>query len=256
VVEPWADSVCSVSAPLARQQGEFLNKDWLTVTNGFDVATEDIAVALHNSGRKTTDRQAKLPMKIVYTGKLYRGLRDPSDLLQTILRMENAGEIERSSVELDIYGGQLDGLAEMMPEGRYDHFVTLHGHVTREIALEAQRSADILLLLESPLPEAAGVLTGKIFEYIAAGVPILSLGSTKKSAIGQVLASTKAGLCAEASQEDVAATLRTILAGETPSWFAPDLQEIASYSRQAQAEKLLHHIKAYRNAKVSLRGEP
>ena len=232
-----ADVVCSISEELSAQQGQFLNKPWLCVTNGFDVNLRDIQDAV--AARRPV---AKRPLNIVYTGKLYPGLRDPSPLFKVIHDMEQAAEIGRGDVVVHIYGGQVDGLDQIMASGRYEHFVTLHGHVPRETALDAQRRADMLLLLESPLPEARGVLTGKIFEYMASGVPILSLGSRRDSAIGHVLLSTATGLCTEDNTDQIAQVLREVLGGQTPSWFAPDMAEIGGYSRKAQADKLLAQI--------------
>lgn len=242
-VGEYADLVSSISEDLARQQGTFVDKPWLCVTNGFDVDLDVIEAALVAS-----PPPRRKPLNVVYTGKLYQGLRDPSALLETIAEMEDAGEISSGDIAVNIYGGQVDGLGTIMASGRYDHFVHLHGHVSRDIALRAQGEADLLLLLESPLPEARGVLTGKIFEYMATGVPILSLGSSKDSAIGSVLITTKTGLCAEVDHAAIHQTLCYSLAGRKPNWFAPDLAQIAGYSREAQADKLLNHIRSLTEA--------
>ena len=70
------------------------------------------------------------------------------------------------------------------------------GHVSREKALQAQRNADLLLLLESSNEESRGVLTGKIFEYIASGRPIICIGSRLDFEIGQTLFKTGSGISA------------------------------------------------------------
>lgn len=234
-----ADLISSVSEDLARQQGEFVKKPWICITNGFDVDMKEIERAL------TAKRSAcGTPINIVYTGKLYRGYRDPSVLFQVISEMELAGEIGRGDIAVNIYGGQVDGLDEIMGEGNYDHFVHLHGHVTRSEALRAQREADLLLLLESPLPEAHGVLTGKIFEYMSTGVPILSLGSLQDSAIGKVLSSTKTGSCTEDQPEQIRNILQCAIAGHQQPWFTPVLNKIESYSRKAQSSAFLKHIQS------------
>lgn len=232
-----ADLVCSVSDELSRKQGEFVNKPWLCVTNGFDVDLQYIQETL-----ATRARRPCVPLNIVYTGKLYKGLRDPSPLFKVIAEMEQNADISQGDIAVHIYGGQVDGLAEIMGSGQYDQFVTLHGHVTRDTALRVQRAADLLLLLESPLPEARGVLTGKIFEYMSSGAPILSLGSRQDSAIGQILATTATGICTEDDPSIIRQALRDALEGRKPKWFDPKLDEMESYSREAQADKLLKRI--------------
>lgn len=232
-----ADLVTSVSEELARDQGEFVKKPWLCITNGFDVDLIEIENAIKTKRARETGG-----LNIVYTGKLYKGLRDPSPLFAVIADMENTGEIQKGQITVNIFGGQVDGLDAIMGSGNYDHFVILHGHVSRDAAQRAQRDADLLLLLESPLPEARGVLTGKVFEYMASGVPILSLGSRRDSAIGELLETTKTGACAEDNPILIRDALRNAIAGRSFHWFAPRLDKLSHYSRDAQASKFLLRI--------------
>lgn len=225
----YADLVCSVSNDLAEQQGAFVAKPFLTIANGFDVDKEDVDAALSSPLRSVSG-----VMKIVYTGKLYPDLRDPLPLLQAIVGLESDGMIAPGDVELHLYGGQLDGLQSIVRSGQYDHILRLHGHVSREIALSAQAEAHFLLLLESPRPDARGVLTGKVFEYIASGVPILSLGSRRNSAIGRLLAQTGTGLCTEDNTEIIRGAILSRIEG-APEWFAPNFDQVAMFSRERQA---------------------
>jgi glycosyltransferase involved in cell wall biosynthesis len=142
--------------------------------------------------------------------------------------------IARGAVEVHLYGGQLEGLKSIVRSGQYDHILRLHGHVSREVALSAQAEAHLLLLLESPRSDARGVLTGKVFEYIASGVPILSLGSRRDSAIGRLLAQTGTGLCTEDNAEIIRGAILSRITG-APEWFAPNLDQVAKYSRERQA---------------------
>jgi len=237
-VAALADLVTSVSDDLARAQGEWSAKPWLAVTNGFDVDLSAIREAI---ARPLPPPSA--PLRIVYTGKIYPGLRDPGPLLEELLAMEAEGVIARGAVVVDVYGGQVEGIEPMLRSGRFDHLLRLHGHVPREAALAAQREADLLLMLESPLPEAKGVLTGKIFEYVATGVPILSLGSRCDSAIGALLASTRTGLCTEDEPALIRNAVLERLHGQHPDWFAPDMAVIEGFSREAQATRLLSAIR-------------
>ena len=243
-----ADMICSVSEELSQRQGEFIGKPWLCVTNGFDVNLQEIEEAIE---KRTPALIGSV--NIVYTGKLYPGLRDPSPILKVITEMEESGEIPKGSVCLNIYGSQADGLRDVMAEGQYAHCVNVHGHVSRETALRVQREADLLLLLESPRIEARGVLTGKIFEYMASGVPILSLGSRRDSAIGHVISSTATGQCTEDNPDLIRIALQDIVAGRTPDWFSPDLIEVGTYSREAQALKLLTAIRGLWSARSAQR---
>ena len=50
------------------------------------------------------------------------------------------------------------------------------GHVTHEEAIRQMKSSNMLLLIIPDAPGAEGILTGKLFEYIGAGRPILGIG--------------------------------------------------------------------------------
>lgn len=242
-VGAFADLVTSVSDELARAQGEWAGKSWLTITNGFDVDLAEIRKAVEQPLPETAR-----PLRIVYTGKIYPRLRDPSPLLHELIAMEDEGLIDRGAVVVDVFGGQVDGLDPSLRAGRFGHLLRLHGHVSRETALAAQRDAHLLLLLESPLPEARGVLTGKIFEYIATGVPILSLGSRLDSAIGALLRTTGTGICTEDDPALIRTSILERANGRRPLWFKPDLEMIGTYSREAQAKRLLTAIHEGHNA--------
>lgn len=50
------------------------------------------------------------------------------------------------------------------------------GHVTHQDAIRYMQQAHVLLLIIPDAPGAEGILTGKLFEYIGAGRPILGIG--------------------------------------------------------------------------------
>jgi hypothetical protein len=65
--------------------------------------------------------------------------------------------------------------------------------VTRPVSLEAQRRAHLLLLLDWEDPTEKGVYTTKLFEYLAAGRPILCTGGFSGSCAHALIDETKAG---------------------------------------------------------------
>ncbi|UCE45678.1 MAG: hypothetical protein JSU93_02005, partial [Methanobacteriota archaeon] len=64
---------------------------------------------------------------------------------------------------------------------------------TRSEAMEIQRRSHILLLLTWDNPEEKGVMTGKLFDYMAARRPIISIGPSE-SVLDNLLRSTGAGI--------------------------------------------------------------
>jgi glycosyltransferase involved in cell wall biosynthesis len=233
----YADLITSVSADLTHQQSRFLNKPGMTVTNGFDIDPRAVSASITSGLRPTSE-----PMSIVYTGKVYPEHQDPSPLLRAIVAMEERGEISKGSVQLHIYGGQVDGLDDVIRLGQYNHILHMHGHVTRDAALAAQSQADLLLLLESSSIAAKGVLTGKIFEYMATGVPILSLGSRRDSSIGEMLEKTGVGICTEDNPRMIEQAILDRRDGNSLKWFRPNEDEILSFSREKIATRFLQEV--------------
>ena len=118
------------------------------------------------------------------------------------------------------------------------------GHVSREKALIAQREAGLLLLLESPAAEARGVLTGKLFEYIAAGRPILCVGSRPEYEIGEILVSTGTGRVFGPDQyrsiEQI--FIETLKGKGLYLDYIPVLDEILVYSRKRLAVEMFENL--------------
>src|SRR5262249_7172073 len=118
----------------------------------------------------------------------------------------------------------------------------LHPYVPRRRSLELQRDSDALLLL---IPEAAGrgrgVLSGKVFAYLAAARPILA-AVPPDGAAGALIRETGAGLVA--APDDVPA-LREALQGLVARWQAGSLDSSPldsdareRLSRRARVEEL------------------
>ena len=124
----------------------------------------------------------------------------------------------------------------------------LHPYTSHRQSLELQRDSEALLLL---IPEADGrgraVLSGKVFEYLAAERPILAAVPTDGEA-ARLLRETGAGIVV--SSEDVAG-IRAGLEGLVARWkvgrlngtvLSPELRE--RLSRRARAEELAELLKS------------
>lgn len=234
-----ADLLSAVSKDMVEQLTDLHGKETLELPNGFDID--------ENSLRETlTERPAKPdgPMRIVYTGMIYEGHRDPAPLLDALVALHAEGGVNAGEVTIDFYGARVELAKRLARNPAYAPFIRLMGHVTRDEALEAQRSAGLLLLLESPAPEARGVLTGKLFEYITAGRPILCVGSRPEYEIGNVLSKTGTG---RVFGPDEFGQLKGILqntlsGGGLYNDYLPDFLEVLKYSRKTQSECFLESI--------------
>jgi nucleoside-diphosphate-sugar epimerase/glycosyltransferase involved in cell wall biosynthesis len=231
-----ADMFTTVSDGLALDLYTLTQKRPAVIYNGFDIELDPC--------RFDTLPQVKkgAVVHVVYTGRIYPGKRNPLALIQAIEYLIDAGCITRGQICIDFYGVNTNLIDAEIGVIKYPEVVKQHGYVPRARALELQQSADLLLMLESGDKDSKGFLTGKIFEYIAAGRPIIGIGSTDDSAIAKVLSETRCGQCYGEDIHAVAKDLLDYVHGRLPAWYQPDLDSIKRYSRKYQSEQLMQKI--------------
>ena len=126
------------------------------------------------------------------------------------------------------------------------------GHVSFAKSLLIQKKAGLLLLLENSLFHNKGNLTGKLFEYIFSGSPILLLGCEHKSEIVKILKKTGTGIAFSLKEKTKLENfLKEIITKKLTNFYRPKIKHILEYTRKYQAEKMLFEIKKYYNNKNS-----
>lgn len=114
-----------------------------------------------------TDRK----LRIGYTGTIFQWKQCLSVLFNAF---SNLSEEERSAIEFIYAGPQAEFVRDLAGKYQLQSLCQIAGMVSKEMALRIQRSSDILLLLKSDADR--GVFTGKFFEYLFSGRPILVVG--------------------------------------------------------------------------------
>ena len=117
-------------------------------------------------------------LTILYAGELYEGKRDPYKLFEAMGKLGSLA----NDVKILLYTAEgmnsLEGkhLAIIEKHGLQDN-VNCHKYIPQSELINIQLGVDILLLLRWENPKEDGVVAGKLFEYIGAEKPILSIGS-------------------------------------------------------------------------------
>lgn len=159
-----AVGITTVSTPWATTYRDVYGKPVSVIFNGYDPTLCPTA-----PGRGSDDIEV---VRIVYTGGIYPGRRDPSPLFRAI---RDLGP-EANGVRVEFYGTDpalVLPLAERA--GAADH-VVVHPEVSHEEAVHEQTRADVLLLMQWNDPREQGNVPGKFFEYLGVLRPILVLG--------------------------------------------------------------------------------
>jgi glycosyltransferase involved in cell wall biosynthesis len=150
-----------------------------------------------------------------------------------LLKIKLIGQVDNSVVET-IKKNNLENNVEIIP------------YIPHEKVMAEQRSSQVLLLFINNSPNAKGILTGKIFEYMASGRPIFAIGPTDgDTAI--ILDETKAGFVIDfEDKEGMKNTIIDLFNKYKENQLVTQKNEfVEKYSRQnlaAEYVKLLNQI--------------
>jgi glycosyltransferase involved in cell wall biosynthesis len=160
-------------------------------------------------------------LRILHAGFFF-GVRSPRPFLEALARLLADRPELRETIEARFVGGFRTADREWAETLGLGAALRIDGFLPHDQALAAMKGADALLLL---IPRAGGlgrsVLSGKLFEYLAAERPVLALVPPEGIA-ADLLRST--GFARIADPDDVAA-IRAQLEDLVEAWGAGDLGE-------------------------------
>jgi len=171
---------------------------------------------------------------ITYTGSLYPELQTVRPLVRGLVELLDAGTISADKLCLQYRGKDAETFKRWtvdLPDGCLDVAST----IAPAAAQKMQQNATVLLLLNWSAPGYYGVLTAKLWDYLATGRPVLALvNGPGDEELEGIVSGAAAG-----------AVLRTEEQGRVEAWLANAYQEwdkagtfVWSPNREALAEYL------------------
>ncbi len=166
-------------------------KDVEVITNGYD----DFGKICLNRDENPSLRDHKsLPFTMSHIGIIGEN-RNPETLWQAIseladkdLKIRLIGQVDNSVIE-SIKRNNIEKLVEIVP------------YIPHNQVIEEQANSDVLLLFVNNTPNAKGILTGKIFEYMASGRPILCIGPEDGDS-ARILSETQTGITVDFNDKE------------------------------------------------------
>jgi glycosyltransferase involved in cell wall biosynthesis len=227
-----ADRVVTVSPSWAEGLAALAgrNDGVLVVHNGYD--EEDFEGVPRGPEAVARDR-----FVLAYVGSMY-ATRNPTTLWAVLTGLRAAGEVERLRVRL--VGGVGEDVRTALTAAGLDRVTEVAAYVPHDEAVRAMTAAALLLLVVDPCATERGILTGKLYEYLASGRPVLALGPPEGDA-ARLLAETAGGrLFARDDVEGIAAFVREHYAAWAEGEPRPgaDPAAVASYARRAEAGQI------------------
>lgn len=159
-----ADVVCTVSPQWAADLQKLSNRNVEVVGNGYEF----------NLHQKTSNTHPT-KFSIAHFGSM-PAARNPRGLWQAL--QELLTEIPGLKNDLQIlFAGNVDYSipAEIQAHG-LSEFMQAKGQVSHKESIQMQSESAVLLLVANDTPNASGILTGKFYEYMNSGRPILAFG--------------------------------------------------------------------------------
>jgi glycosyltransferase involved in cell wall biosynthesis len=185
-----SDFLTSTTPPFANLLEKYHDKKAFCIYNGYD-EEEKIHTKLDDN------------FSITYTGSLYNGKRNPEPLFKAITKMMAQDALRRTDIKLNFIGNHGPWLQDIIYEYEMNDLVNTPGRLKREKVLEFQNTSQILLSIQWDHPKERRVCPGKIFEYLAAGRPILAYGGPAEDndTVSSILTKTSAGVKVSHKQE-------------------------------------------------------
>jgi glycosyltransferase involved in cell wall biosynthesis len=176
---------------------------------------------------------------LVHTGTMPNG-RFPSGLAPALTQLLAEEPALADEIRIRLLGQPAAEAEERFTRPPLDRVVRIEGYQPHEQSVQALLDAQLLLLFIEDGPGARGMLTGKLFEYLASGTPILALAPEGEAA--EIIRATGTGLVVRG--DDVAAIKSALMT----AWKAhrqggraygePDAAAIGAYARPEQARRL------------------
>lgn len=227
-----ADLLTTVSQPLAKKLESLFDIKTITIENGFD---PEFQLVIENNIFPQDNK-----IRLAYTGVIQFGNRDTEPIFKALDLIRNK-KIDINQLEILFYTDNPEALKKIIEKYQLENIVKNLNYVPRDKVLQIQQAVDALIFLDWNNVEAKGILTGKLFEYMYSGTPILSIGGNSQTSANQLMKKAGVGIILENSIAKIAAILEKLIQKEKLE-YSPSPEVLKQYTREHLAKKMLNTI--------------
>lgn len=221
-----ADAVVVVSGGMMDEFNQLNPKRLVMIPNGYD--TTDV---------KITDAALDKAFTISHIGTM-NAARNPEVIWKALKQLCDENIFFKKDLKIQLIGKVDYSVLESLNFYDLEDKAVKTDYLPHDQAIKHQQSSQVLLLIINNTPNAKGILTGKFFEYIASGRPVLGVGPSDGDAAA-ILNDTKAGQMVDFG--DVATAVKVL-----KEWYAMyqekrltvETSAVEKYSRRSLTESL------------------
>jgi glycosyltransferase involved in cell wall biosynthesis len=226
-----ADLIVTISEPFVQYLRDiFPAHKIVAIENGFDFEEKISLPAKQNANTK---------ISLIYTGNISLEHRDPEPLFYTIKQiMVEVTDLE-SKLEIVFYTLDRQIIENLNHKYATDNIIKLGDFLDRNNILKRQSESDALIFFEWNNKSVKGVFTGKLFEYMNAGVPVISIGGNGDEDASRLIVENGFGVACGNDISRIKSVLMDITVGNSTLNYNPDQAVLEYFSRKEQAKRLL-----------------
>lgn len=191
-----ADEVITITPFYVKQFGKLSGRKVNLVTNGFD--EDDFRKFTLRKSDKFTLRHAGIVNEKCNPRPFMTAVAElclENEAIGSDIEIEFIGQVDPAFKEFVRQNDSIKAITKFRPPVGHDELITIYG------------TSAVLVLILTGYKDAEGYMPGKLFEYLATGLPILATGPEDGDA-ANLLTSTQSGVMINASDPDrIKATL-------------------------------------------------
>ncbi len=215
------------------------NSNVYVIRNGFDLDE------MNQNKQKRINH-----FSFLYAGALYEGKRDPSILLECLNNLISMKKINKKNIKL-LYAGREDTLFnKFCSKYNLSHIYNNLGYISREKAIEAERSSFFLIMLTWASAKEKGVMTAKFYEYLASGrIIICIVNGERDEELDDIFNKTNCGILIYSNEKSCKKKLSNFILKQYKKYQLHDFQndynweEVYKFSYENLSKKLLNVFK-------------
>lgn len=227
-----ADYVLTVSEALSEEFEKIASRKVHCITNGYDA--HDI---------KSNTPFDYNSFSLSYIGTLFQSYNMPN-FWEVISEICNENTEFKKDLKITIAGSVDPNILEHFKKINIFENIKYLGYVNHDSINDIIQETQILLLT-TPENNNKGILTGKVFEYLATLKPILCITS-KHNNLWNLIQETQSGFCVDFYSKDEIKRILLLLYNQykNKNFIRNDIENIKKYNRKSLTEELIKIINA------------